>query len=84
MSNNINNAISEDDERYGRGKSAANMAREMMESLRLACPFGVTFIQGVPMDKKDEAEAELKHHFELWANSWIAPKLRAIIAKERK
>ena len=64
-------------------KSAATLAVEILEHLQNGAPYGTTFIQEIPLEQRQTVEVELKHAFEVWANSWIAPKCRQIIAKSR-
>lgn len=63
-------------------KSAATYAEEILEHLRTAQPHGVTFVHEISTVDKRIIEAQLKAAFEQWANSWIAPLCREIIAKE--
>lgn len=83
--NKIITELSDNDMRaVGNGKSVATLAEEMLESLRAAVPYGVTFVECIPQEMRPVVEARLKKNFELWANSWIAPKLLAIVDKSKR
>lgn len=62
-------------------KSSATRALEILEHLKNAAPFHTTFIDGISQHEKAKVEVQLKRDFETWANSWIAPICRQIIAK---
>lgn len=79
--NRISTEVTEADREYGKGKSAAQLAQAILDDLPLSQPYGTTFIDSIPYERRKAAEAELKKAFELWANSWIAPRCRAIVAK---
>lgn len=79
--NKINTEISAGDRSSAMGRTPESIAAEILEDLKLALPFSTTFIEEIPMEKRAEVEAKLKYMFTLWANSWIAPKCRQIIAK---
>lgn len=64
-------------------KSPAAYAQEILEHLKLGAPYATTFIHEIPTEVQASVEASLKKSFELWANSWIAPKCREIIAKSK-
>lgn len=84
MSNRIEKDLTRDDLiTIGNGKSAATLAAECLEHLERGCPYSATFLTSIPFQSRAAAEAELKEAFELWANSWIAPKLLAIMAKTK-
>lgn len=70
--NAIKTKVTKQDCRRGQGTAA--LARDILESLVNGCPYDVSGFT-------DEQIAQLKYHFELWANSWIAPRCRSIIAK---
>jgi len=79
--NNIQTAITDQDR--GNRDSAATLARKCLEYLEWACPYSTTFSNSVPPRARKEVEEEFKREFELWANTWIAPTLRRIIAKSK-
>lgn len=79
--NKIDTSIGDDDRKRSDRKSSANLAKEALDNLRHAVPFSLTFIEGVRVEDRQHIEAQLKEKFELWANTWIAPDLRSIIAK---
>lgn len=83
--NRIEKTITSDDvlANLGEKKSPKTIASDILSSLETACPYGLTFVDGIPEKNKAKVEAELKKRFELWANSWIAPKCRRIIAKAK-
>lgn len=80
--NSINSTPEPYDRQLGKGKSAATLAEEILQHLKQAVPYGTTFIHEIPMGVSKEVEAQLQQAFERWANSWIAPLCRAIIAKQ--
>ncbi len=82
--NKIDRTISPEDLNQFERKSALTLAEEMMHHLEYACPYNCTFNESIPFEKRKAAEAILKADFERWANSWLAPKLRQIIAKENQ
>lgn len=84
--NRIETELTEEDRRVlsFERKSSSSLAEDILDSLRMAAPYHVTFIDGVPAGKKQEVEEELRRRFEIWANTWIAPKCRQIIGKARK
>lgn len=83
---NIDTTPCEADLRNYRGKSPASLAAECLESLELTAVLDLTFFEGFPLTDKEKEKLEIyqRAKFENWANSWIAPKLRAIIAKQNK
>ena len=83
MANNINIEITEQDKFHGTGKSVTALAKAALESLTNKCN-SVTFIHEIPSKHKAAVEATLKREYEIWANTWIAPKLRQIIAKQKR
>jgi hypothetical protein len=40
-------------------------------------------VESIPYALRPAVEKEMKANFERWASTWIAPKLRQIIAKRR-
>jgi len=82
--NSIRRELTSNDRSYGYGKSAATLAKNVLENLELGVPYELHFVKHIPDDHKDEIQAELQKRFENWANSWIAPNCRAIIAKTKK
>ncbi len=83
--NKIDTKVTDEDSfrAKNRRKSDATRAEEILQTLKQSCPFGTTFIQDIPTDKRQSVEAELQKHFENWANSWIAPICREIIARAK-
>lgn len=81
MSNRIDTEISVSDHLRAKQRGAANLALETLEDLKTACPYSTTFLHCIPPELRKEVEQEMKQAFECWANSWVAPNLRAIIAK---
>lgn len=62
--------------------SPQKLAAEILEHLQNFPSYWTTFLYEIPMDARRRVELELQKKFELWANSWIAPKCREIIAKK--
>lgn len=79
--NQINKEIEPSDREVGKGKSPATLAEEILRVLESSEPFSTVFVEGIPQEQRARVQATLKRNFELWANSWIAPNLRAIITK---
>lgn len=65
-------------------KSPAAYAKQILMVLQSGVPYSTTFVESIPYDKRPKAEKELKRKFELWANSWLAPICREILAKSGK
>lgn len=65
--------VTRQDLNAGYGKSPAKLAAEMLRDMNAYEPSG-------PRDQREAAIAS----FNLFADTWIRPKLRAIIAKERR
>lgn len=80
--NNIRTSIEPQDIANSKGKSARTLAEDCLQSLLSAAPYGTALIKSIPVEASAAAEKELRAAFELWANTWIAPRLRAIIAKD--
>lgn len=79
--NKIHTQITAADRNSGKGISVAALAEECLEHLEWGCPYHTTFTNSIPLECRDAAEQELRKAYELWANTWLAPKLRRIIAK---
>jgi len=58
-------------------KRMKRLVAELKKDVRDSVPFSLTFQPTGRMTKAQVAELEgkLKHSFELWANSWVVPKL---------
>lgn len=84
--NNIDSKVTASDRANAkiRRKSASAYAEDILKSLRDACPFSTTFLHGIPVDSRLVVQAELQKQFEIWANTWIAPICRQIIAKQKQ
>lgn len=84
MPNNICILVTEEDSPpLHRRKSSADLAAEILERLVNAVPFDTSFIEGIPHKNREQVEAVLKENFELWADTWITPLCRQIIAKQK-
>lgn len=81
--NRIEKTVTEDDRLDNKidRMSAKSLAEEILEKLESGAPYSTTFVEAIPQAHKEEAEEELKRRFEHWANSWVAPLARRIIAK---
>lgn len=79
--NQINKTIEPYDREIGKGKSPATLAAELLRELENGEPYSTVFVEGIPQEQRARVQAALKRKFEIWANSWIAPHLRAIITK---
>lgn len=86
MNGNIRTICKASDKEGYHGRSPRNIAMEALHHLRHAVPYSTDDLESLkplyPMPEERKAiEAELKAKFEQWAETWIAPKLRAIMAK---
>ncbi len=83
--NNIQSNPTDQDELNAKvaRKSPAAYAREILNILRVACPFGTTFIEEIPYELRRTVEQKLQYVFELWANTYISPLCREIISKSK-
>lgn len=86
MPNSIDTTITQHDVLNAKiaRQSPATAAQAILNRLQNSCPYGTTFIDGIPHEQKGVVEAQLKKAFELWANTWIAPLCREIIAKQSR
>ena len=66
-----------------RKKPAAEYGRQILQLLAEAVPYSTMFIESIPLAARHFAEIELKAKFEQWANSWIAPICREMIANSQ-
>jgi hypothetical protein len=83
--NNIYDQISESDRIDARRqrRNQATIARSILDNLANASIHSCTFADFIPINKREQAEAYFKNRFELWANTWVAPLCREIIAKQK-
>lgn len=79
----IRSEITAEDAKNGSGVSTVGLAEECLRSLLWGCPYSTTFVESIPYALRPAVEKEMKEKFERWASTWIAPKLRQIIAKRR-
>lgn len=84
MKNNIRQTIEHEDRELASSQSAAAMASDALRDLQYAVPFNLTFAPTGGLDETSKVmlEAHLKAQFETWAESWMAPRLLAIISKD--
>lgn len=61
------------------------IASDLLYSAKNGEPYDLTFYydKEEPLTKtqKERLQAELKKSFELWSNTWIIPRIEAILAK---
>lgn len=83
MNDNIRTICKPDDKKNYIGQSPRTIAFDALCKLKYATPYSTTFLESVNLTTAQRAalEAELKAKFEQWAEMWVAPQLRAIIAK---
>lgn len=77
----IDSVVTERDRYSYFGILVEEIAASLFVDLRQCCLHDLTFSD---ISSKEKLEKELQARFELWANTWIAPKLRAIIHKARR